>query len=247
MTEPGTAQPSIVGRLLEEISWERATSYREGGRGRENVLSAEVLLALNFLPREHFLGAVLRSAHGAQEARTLLVAEIEDASMDFLPGDLALSRGIAASSKRHIQPDALLTSPGVFMLVEAKRIRTSAFQLHQLAREYVAVMANADDRIPVIFLLGVKPPFSVRGNGKMSIEAAVASQLESVLAETNNDQLNLQDLLSRVHEVFCWISWPEIDSIISQQTASFTSGDASVHRSIRRLAGSINAAIVWHS
>ncbi|MFQ4149076.1 hypothetical protein AAGW05_10295 [Arthrobacter sp. LAPM80] len=81
MPEPETAQPSIVGRLLEEISWERAASYREGGRGRENVLSAEVLLALNFLPREHFLGAVIRAAHGAEAARALLLAEIEDATM----------------------------------------------------------------------------------------------------------------------------------------------------------------------
>ncbi|MFQ4149075.1 hypothetical protein AAGW05_10290 [Arthrobacter sp. LAPM80] len=133
------------------------------------------------------------------------------------------------------------------MLVEAKRIRFSAFQIHQLAREYVAVMAHAGDRLPVIFLLGVKPPFSVRGKGKMSVEGAVASELESVLAETNNDQLVLQELLGRIDDVFCWISWAEIDALIHQQTASFTSPDASVCTSIERLAASISAAIVWHS
>lgn len=36
---------SVLGRLLEEISWEgsRVREYRDGGRGRENVLTAEVL------------------------------------------------------------------------------------------------------------------------------------------------------------------------------------------------------------
>lgn len=57
---------SVIGRLLEEISWEgsRVKQYREGGRGLENVLTAEVLLPLTYLPRGPFLAPVLRSAHG---------------------------------------------------------------------------------------------------------------------------------------------------------------------------------------
>ncbi|HEV8555564.1 MAG TPA: hypothetical protein VGR06_04100 [Actinophytocola sp.] len=57
----------MVGRLLEELSWEgpRVRQYRFGGRGLENVLTAEVLTALDFLPRRGFLGAVLAAAHGA--------------------------------------------------------------------------------------------------------------------------------------------------------------------------------------
>ncbi len=35
---PDTAMP-MVGKLLEEVSWERATSYRQGGRGREDPLA----------------------------------------------------------------------------------------------------------------------------------------------------------------------------------------------------------------
>jgi hypothetical protein len=40
---------SVLGRLLEEISWEGASvrRYRDGGRGHENVLTAEVLTALD--------------------------------------------------------------------------------------------------------------------------------------------------------------------------------------------------------
>jgi hypothetical protein len=58
---------SVLGRLLEELSWEGSSirRYRHGGRGYDNVLTAEVLLALDFLPRQAFLGAVLRVAHGS--------------------------------------------------------------------------------------------------------------------------------------------------------------------------------------
>lgn len=73
---PGLAM-SMVGKLLEEVSWEHATSYRQGGRGRGNVLSAEVLMALDFLPRDRFLGAVIRAADGAEPARNVLIKEIE--------------------------------------------------------------------------------------------------------------------------------------------------------------------------
>lgn len=40
---------STVGKLLEELSWEHATSYRQGDRGRENVVGAEVMMALDSL------------------------------------------------------------------------------------------------------------------------------------------------------------------------------------------------------
>ena len=69
---------SVIGRLLEEISWEgsRVKQYREGGRGMENVLTAEVLLPLTYLPRAPFLAPVLRSAHGASAAVELAAAEL---------------------------------------------------------------------------------------------------------------------------------------------------------------------------
>lgn len=66
MSENEPKNASVIGRLLEEISWEGATvrKYRAGGRGLENVLTAEVLLPLSYLPRTAFLGPVLRTARG---------------------------------------------------------------------------------------------------------------------------------------------------------------------------------------
>jgi hypothetical protein len=49
--------------------------FHDGGLGFENVLTAEALTALDFLPRTDFLGAVLQAAHGAVAARSKAVAE----------------------------------------------------------------------------------------------------------------------------------------------------------------------------
>ena len=51
---------SAVRRLLDELSWEgNARRYRDGGLGLENVVTTEVFQALDFLPRQAFLGRVL--------------------------------------------------------------------------------------------------------------------------------------------------------------------------------------------
>ena len=53
MSNDGGINTSIIGRLLEEISWEGKRVvhlYRGGGRGKENVLTAEVMISLG---REH--------------------------------------------------------------------------------------------------------------------------------------------------------------------------------------------------
>ncbi len=211
------------------------------------MLTAEVLMALDFLPRTHFLGAVIGAAHGANEARSVVVSEIETASMSFLPGDMALAPESTSASKRHVQPDALVTSSRSFLLVEAKRIRSNSFPPAQLAREYVAAMAHATDKFPLVLLLGVRPPVLISGHGRMTISEAVAGQLESVVDETGNSTLDVASLLNQVDDVFCWIAWEEVDEVVRRQAAAFTSADPSVTASVHRLAASINDAIIWHA
>jgi hypothetical protein len=126
-----TASSSIVGKLFEEISGEKARNYRAGGQGRENVLTAEVLVGLDFLPRTDFLGAVVRSAHGADDSRLALAAESEDVRMHFLPGDIRLGSA-ARNNQVVVQPDAIFETPNTYTLVEAKRIRYSAFSPRNL-------------------------------------------------------------------------------------------------------------------
>lgn len=243
----GIGAISMVGKLLEEVSWEHATSYRQGGRGRENVLSAEVMMALDFLPRDRFLGSVIRAATGADRARTVLINEIEEAEFRFLPGDMTLAPNRPGNDQVAVQPDALITSRSSFVLVEAKRVRASSFQPEQLAREYVATMAHAGSRTPLILLMGAEPPVLVRGRGRMSLEQAISTELGSVLLRANNDQLAVDGLIEGIPGVFCWITWMELSDAIRTQAADFSMPDQSVNDSVKRTANSICSSIAWHA
>src|SRR5947209_4581372 len=139
---------SALRGLLREISWEGKTvkRYRLGGQGLENVLTAEALQALDFLPRTAFLGKVVTAAHGADRARKRLADEIESSKMDLLPGPHFLSRAESGRKELVVQPDAVITSRRCYVLVEAKRIRASSFQREQLAREYALLRRKAKER-----------------------------------------------------------------------------------------------------
>lgn len=241
------ASSSIVGKLLEEISWERARDYRAGGQGRENVLTAEVLVGLDFLPRTHFLGAVIQTGHGAEEARKKLAAEAEDLLMDFLPGDFNLGLG-GRNARLTVQPDAIFTTPSTYTLVEAKRIRYGSFQPEQLAREYLALVSKANSLTPILFLLGVTPPVRVKGNGQLELAEAVGKFLSPVLERIGDPGLPSEaELLDRLPEVFCWISWQELDQCVREAASKYMSGPSSGVASVQRIAAFVQNAIAWHA
>jgi hypothetical protein len=241
------ASSSIVGKLLEEISWEKARDYRAGGQGRENVLTAEVLMGLDFLPRTHFLAAVVRAAHGADTARKRLAAEAEDLQMSFLPGDFSFGSG-ARKATLVVQPDAIFETPSTYTLVEAKRIRYGSFQPEQLAREYVTLMSRAGSATPILLLLGAAPPVRVKGHGQLEIAEAVGQFLGPVLERAGSETLPSEaELMERIPEVFCWISWPELDQCVRESAAKYTAGHASGDASVQRIAAFIHNAVAWHA
>jgi hypothetical protein len=238
---------STVGRLLEEISWEKASHYRNGGRGRENVLTAEFLLGMDFLPRNVFLGGLLRAAHGADQARFALAAEAEETSLQFLPGDLRVAP--ARPDQRHfiVQPDAVLTSTSTVAVLEAKRIRPSSFQPEQLARLYVALKANAGERTPLLLLLGAEPPVHLRGLGRMSIHNAIAVHIDSVLERGGYLPGMHDELMHGIDDVVCWINWHDAAATIRREAESYSTADTSATAAVRRLAEATLSAIERHS
>jgi hypothetical protein len=234
---------SVVGRLLEEISWEGANvrAYRYGGRGRENVLTAEVLWPLSLLPRDAFLGHVIAAAHGADEARAVVTAEAEWAEVVLLPDEF-----LVGSGKVVVQPDATIGSDRIFVLVEAKRIRRSSFQPHQLAREFVTVLREAGDRVPLLLLiLGDPPPVAVQRRGRIEIADAIARSLDTVLDCAIEDEFPDLDRLIRDH--VAWITWTEIEDVVIHQAADFVDAPRGTSGTIARLCESIISAISWHS
>ncbi len=58
---------SVIGRSVDELSWVGSSirRLRNGGRGNENVRTAEVML-LSLFPRTAVLGSVFAAAHGVQ-------------------------------------------------------------------------------------------------------------------------------------------------------------------------------------
>ncbi len=237
----------MIARLLEEISWEKAVKYRMGGRGMENVLTAEVLGGLDLLPRNYFFGAVIRASNGADGARSRLALQAESAEMSLLSGDLQVNPDQPVPTRFVVQPDALITTPDVFALVEAKRIRSSAFQQEQLAREFLAVVTNSEGRTPLLFLFGVEPPVRVKGLGRLTVADAIERHLPAVLERAGDVGLSFADLMSRVDDVVCWISWECIESTVRSQLGLFTAADASVDASIRRMGDQVLTVIDWLS
>ena len=223
-------------------------AYREGGLGRENVLTAEVFTALDFLPRAAFLGAVIATAQGADRARDQVVSDIEEAVLTVLPDEVHLPPdGQASGNPLVVQPDAIMTTAMTYVLVEAKRIRRSSFQREQLAREYVAVMQEAAARTPLLLLiLGAPPPVAVEGLGRMSIEDVILSQLTPVLARAGT-QLDIGSLEGGVSQVVAWTTWHQLDEVVKAQEASLHHADATMAGTISRLVRSISESVARHS
>ena len=245
MTRDELTNASVIGRLLEEISWdgERVRAYRDGGRGRENVLTAEVLSPLSYLPRDQFLGKVLRSAHGAKDACIGAASEIEMAQLSLLP-----DQSLLPGSTVVVQPDATIAMPNHFVLVEAKRIRSASFQPEQLAREYVTLLQEAGDRQPLFLLiLGAPPPVAVKGHGRLPLMEVVATQLDAVLARTNGFNRSTGSLLAQLPATLAWITWTEIREIVVAQAAGFLHVPDGLAGTVDRLASAVVTAIDWHA
>lgn len=229
---------SAIRRLLQEISWEgNASKYHDGGLGKENVLTAEVLQALDYLPRETFLAGVLRAAHGADVAREDAAADAEDLAFDILPGDLALE-----APPIRCQPDALLESSKTFVFVEAKRIRTSAFQPEQLARELLITEHHAaQKRALLLLILGSPPPVHVRGQGRLDLGEAV-----DLGARLISERTGVLTSIDNAEAKVAFVTWAEIAEVISNLAANYGGEDLSATRGIRRIAKSAVDAVAAH-
>jgi hypothetical protein len=234
---------SVIGRLLEEVSWtgSQVTAYRGGGRGFENVLTAEVFQALDFLPRTSFFGEVIDSAHGSVTGRAVLRQEAEIADFLLLPGEMHLvGENIP---KVEVQPDVILTTPSVYCLVEAKRLRQSSFQSLQLAREFLLAHIRAEGRIPLLLLiLNKPPPVLVQGHGRKSLADAIIAGLPEMISQPEA----ASTWHPKIDHTISWITWHEIAEVVRRQLESIDVADSSLAASIRRLAESIANSIEWH-
>lgn len=243
--------PSVIGRLLQEVSWSSGAGlrrYRAGGCGLENVLTSEVMQALDFLPRELFLGAVLGAAHGAATARGVAIREIENAEVSILDETQLNPRATDRGKQLIVQPDCLIRSAGSYTLVEVKGLRANSFGERQLAKEYVTVLAEARGRSALVLLVLRKPPpISVQKQGRLPLEEAVALKLAEVIAGAPDHSFDHRSMIERIPEVFAWITWAELADVVDRAAADFVTSDPSIAGTVRRLAGSIATSTRVHS
>lgn len=239
--EPGE-NLSPIGRLLEEISWEgNARIYRDGGRGRENVLTTEVFALLDVLPRTAFLGAVLRAAHGADNVRTAAVAEVERMDFQILPGNARAILGDASTSTWAVQPDVRLESPGGTIWVEAKRIRASSFQEHQITRTLHAMLTSARSETRLLLLvLGSPPPVKVQGLGTVGIAEAIEHSTSTVAGSERSM------LIGAGRDSVAWVTWDELAVAVWQAAESYHCRDSSTVAAVRRTSTALARAVAWH-
>lgn len=250
-TEP-ESPPSMVGRLLMSVSWQNATWYRYGGRGREEVLLLEVLQALDLLPRTAFLGNILGTrTHGASQAVQRLAREVERVALTLSPFDLFIDEYIASGIwKRSVQPDALLESTNVYCVLEAKRIKTGSFQYEQLAREFLVARTYAKEvnKTPLLLLvLPAAPPVRVKakdkGTAMLSLRDAVEQPLRELLSRAVPAYGQFDELVADLDSIIAYTTWNEIDAAVSDALQSFRSEDPSVAAAVGRIVGTLSSAI----
>ena len=147
-----------------------------------------------------------------------------------------------------VQPDATLAMPGCHVLVEAKRIRRSAFQAEQLAREYVTLLSDAGAKTPLLLLvIGAPPPVAVKGHGRLDPVDAVMLHLETVVGRANGNVGTMALVSAQLPDVLAWITWAEIGEIVTREAAALTELSYGLSGTVQRLASAVSTAIDWHS
>ncbi|XAS74023.1 hypothetical protein VUN82_09405 [Micrococcaceae bacterium Sec5.1] len=235
---------SVIGRLVDELSWEgrKIRRLRNGGRGDENVLTAEALLLLSYLPREAFLGGVLAAAHGADQVRSRIGAGSEEATLQMFPTEIKIP-----DTSIGVQADAAIWQEHSTVLVEAKGPRAGAqFQKTQLAREFLALMADPKEHNLLLVILGSPPPVRIQSSGRVGLNDGVAVGLEELCALSGRPAEDYERLRQLIPETVSWITWQEIRDVVAATAADFNCPDPSVSNTVQRLAGDFVKTIDWH-
>ncbi len=208
------------------------------------MLTAEVFSALDFLPREAFLGEIIRQSHGASTTtRDAVASESANATVTVLPGDIPPADSDVDPETWRVQPDVLIDSPSAVAFVEAKRIKTSQFQEHQLLKTLAALNEFTGERDSLLLVVTSEPPpYRVERQGRLSIAESIEHSLSIV-----SDPDDRERLRSAAETSICWTTWQDIAEIISTTAASIAPETGPAAATIERLACSVSDALHRHS
>ena len=245
---------SPLTRVLSGVSWEGRkvnTKYRDGGRGVEEVLTAEVFQALEFLPRHPFIEEVAKKIIRLGEEKEPFIEPdyIETVTFEVSPGG---GLSLRPSGKTHqerveVQFDALITTSRCDIYVEAKRLGRSSFQEEQLARTFLIALRESRNRSgKVLLILGEPPPVLIKKMGRQSIENGILETLPVVYEKTEGIDASLQEVESRISDTVAYITWEDIAIAVTKAMERYENHDPSTSAAVKRIAKSLVQSIRWH-
>lgn len=251
MTGVDIASP--IGKMLSDISWEGrlvSKKYRDGGRGKENVLTTEIFLALQFLPRFPFIDEVVSTFVSESDRKSFLTPEeIESSEFIVFPSGRFALRPSALTHQQAIdvQIDALIQTDESAVFVEAKRIGGGSFQEEQMARTYLIALRESGIRCPrILFIPGKEPPVQVKGIGRLSIKEAISARLEEVYSKTEGLNFSLETAARRIDECVAWTTWPRISTAVENALNRYHNPDRSTTNAVFRTAKYLIDSTAWH-
>ena len=245
---------SPLARVLSGVSWEGRkvnSKYRDGGRGVEEVLTAEVFQALEFLPRYPFIEEVAKNITrlAADQSPFIEVDEVESATFEVSPGG-ALSLWPSAETHQQrieVQFDALITTNRSKIYVEAKRIGRSSFQEEQLARTFLIALRESDKRLgKVLLILADPPPVLIKKQGRKSIEDGILDNFEDVYLKTEGINRSVEEVQSKIRSTVAYITWQDISNAVETAHARYKNTDSSTASAVERICQSLIQSIRWH-
>lgn len=245
---------SPLTRVLSGVSWEGRkvnSKYRDGGRGIEEVLTAEVFQALEFLPRYPFIEEVAKhiTRLGEDQSPFIKLDELESAKFEVSPGGGLSLRPSAETHQQRIevQFDALITTNRSNIYVEAKRIGRSSFQEEQLARTFLIALRESNKRLgKVLLILADPPPVLIKKQGRKSIEDGILHNLDSVYLKTEGITRTLEEVQSKISSTVAYITWQDISRAIEAAYVRYRNNDSSTAAAVERICQSLIQSIHWH-
>lgn len=247
------APKSPIAHLLWGISWEGKTAtkkYRNGGRRVEEVLTTEVLMGLEFLPRRPFLKRVVDAIQSGAPSTGFLKDEEVD-SLRFLPEPIG-NHALRPSAPTHqaaldVQFDAMAETQQSRIFIEAKRIGTSSFQEEQLARTFIIALRESHHLLPrVLFIIGEPPPVKAKKQGRVSIKEGIINRLPEVYEKTEGLYFSLDEAKEMIDECVGWVTWQSISEAVSSGMRAYSNQDTSTYTAIQRIAGFVEESVKWH-
>lgn len=204
---------SPIAHLLSGISWEGkkvTKKYRAGGRGVDEVLTTELLLGLELLPRRPFAKFLFDRIRSNSSSGIFLPDE-EIATLHFLSAPVG-RHALRPNAPTHqaaidVQLDAMAETDQSRIFIEAKRIGISSFQEEQLDRTFIIALRESQQRQPrMLLILGEPPPVKVKKLGRVEIADGIRMRLATVYEKSEFTEFTLEEAEQRIPGCVGWIT-----------------------------------------